>query len=204
MISSDACAPSFTHVGTSKVDASLSRADGSVTIRPVAARGTAPSQIKTKRHHRSRFTPRTSHFDRNNSDSAKDQFRGFYTLFWIMLAVSGARTAVRHWQENSTVFGTTFARLILEDGWALALSDGVMVVSTFLCVPYAQVSPRSSPSQPFEADLGRALQMLNRRWIPYWRFGAILQHLLQTAFLGASVAWTVHKCVHLERSTELG
>jgi sterol O-acyltransferase len=129
---------SFTHVGAAKVGASLSKKDGSIILRPIAGRGTLPSQIKSKRG----FSSRTSKFDRNNSDSAKDTFRGFYVLFWLMLAVSAAKTGVRNWQEDGTVFGTSFARLITEDGWTLAFSDGIMVVSTFLCVPFAQVSPR--------------------------------------------------------------
>lgn len=145
---------SFTHVGTSKVDTSFRKADGSVTLRPIADRGTVLSQIKSKRH-RSRFTARTSHFDRNNSASAKDQFRGFYTLFWIMLALSAARTGVRNWYENGTPFGTAFARLITEDGWTLAFSDGVMVVSTFLCVPFAQVRVTHPSARASALTVGR-------------------------------------------------
>lgn len=50
-----------------------------------------------------------------------------------------ARAGVRHWNEGGALFGLSFARLIGRDGLALALSDGVMVSSTFLCVPFAKV-----------------------------------------------------------------
>lgn len=138
---------SFTHYNSSAVDAQFSHKDGSVTLRPVPARGLSSSQVKTRRT-KSAFEPRVSHFDRNNSDSATNSFRGFYTLFWLLCFVSMARAGVRHWNEGGgAIFGLSFARLIGRDGLALALSDAVMVSSTFLCVPFAKVSGEGQHSR---------------------------------------------------------
>jgi hypothetical protein len=50
-------------------------------LRPIPARSLKDE--KTRRSGRTIFTPRFSHFDRNNVASAQDPFRGLYTLFWI-------------------------------------------------------------------------------------------------------------------------
>lgn len=50
-------------------------------LRPIPAR--TLTDEKTRRSGRTIFTPRFSHFDRNNVASAQDPFRGLYTLFWI-------------------------------------------------------------------------------------------------------------------------
>lgn len=130
---------SFTHLNSSAVDTEVVQKDGTVLLRPIPARGAGHTRT---RRSKAAFSPKISHFDRNNTDSAQDPFRGFYTLFWLMVFVGMAKTGVRSWNEGGVVFGLSFARLIGRDGIALGLSDGVMVASTLLCVPFAQVSVR--------------------------------------------------------------
>lgn len=86
------------------------------------------------------FRPQLSSFDRFNPNTSTDLFRGFYTLFWIFLAIMVVRTGLKSWHEQHTIIGWTFARLIGSDGLVLALSDLVLVASTVLCVPFMQVS----------------------------------------------------------------
>lgn len=74
----------------------------------------------------------------------------------------------------------------------LALSDAVMVTSTFLCVPFVKVS--HSRVLVLQGADGEG-QMLNKGWIRYYWTGAILQHALQTLFLGLAIRWTFHRCV---------
>ncbi|KAK4047749.1 Sterol O-acyltransferase 2 (Sterol-ester synthase 2) [Microbotryomycetes sp. JL201] len=164
----------FTHTGSSRVTTHHSKQDGSIIVRPIPTRGRSQSTIKTARTGSS-FEPRVSRFDRDNANSATDPFRGFYTLFWIAVAVSMIKTAIKHWSEsNGIVFhSSTFIRLISRDGWALAASDGVMVGSTLLCVPFAQA--------------------LKYGWIRYEYTGMIIQHVLQTLFLATSIRWTFHR-----------
>lgn len=66
---------------------------------------------------------------------------GFFTLFWILVFVALVRTGAQHYSESGVVWGKTFATLISRDAQMLALSDGIMVLSTFLCVPFIKVRP---------------------------------------------------------------
>ncbi|KAI5476326.1 hypothetical protein MNV49_007839 [Pseudohyphozyma bogoriensis] len=174
---------SLIHTNAAQVTSRFA-ADGSVSLRPIPARGTSASKIKTKRQHT--FKPRISRFDRDNPESAKDPFRGFHTLFWIMVSpllveedvmrlifIGAVRTGVNHYHEAGVVWGMRFATLISEDAKMLAVSDGVMVLSTILCVPF--------------------VQLINRRWLSYYWTGAVIQHVAQALFLGLAVRWTFYR-----------
>jgi hypothetical protein len=144
---------SFTHVGADTVASSYSSQTGQITLRPVPIKGLSASKVRTRRSNRTHFTPnRISHFDRHNTTSQQDPFRGFWVLFWLMVFVGALRTLSRHWVETGSPFGTSFATLISEDGLALAASDGVMVLATFLCVVFAKVRyfHSSSSSAPVQ------------------------------------------------------
>lgn len=165
---------SFTHVGASEVDAEYSSSTGQITLRPVPAKGGDPRRIRLVRSRRTHFEPRISPFDRHNKTSAEDTFRGFFSLFWIVIAVGGARTIYRRIAETGGVLGGwRFAALISEDAWALALSDAVLVGSTLLCVPFAK--------------------LVAGGWIRYHYTGLVLQHVAQTLYLGIAVRWTFHR-----------
>ncbi|GAA6027218.1 hypothetical protein JCM8097_002495 [Rhodosporidiobolus ruineniae] len=163
----------FTAVGADSIDAKYSSQTGQITLRPVPVKGVDAAKIKVLRSKRTHFTPRVSHFDRHNISSAQDPFRGFWTLFWIAIAVGAIRTSYRHFVETGSPFGWQFASLISEDGLALAISDGVLVAATLLCVPFGK--------------------LLVSGWIRYWGAGLILQHVGQTLFLGIAVRWTFHR-----------
>lgn len=49
---------------------------GTVRVRPYVAAG---KEVKALLQ----FTPRHSSFDRENVKSQRDEFRGFFTLFWL-------------------------------------------------------------------------------------------------------------------------
>lgn len=50
---------------------------GTIRVRPF--RSSSNAQLKAMLT----FTPRTSALDRHNAKSSADEFRGFFTLFWI-------------------------------------------------------------------------------------------------------------------------
>lgn len=142
----------FVHAGTTGELTAKVGKDGSVTLRPIPARGTNAT-VKTRKA-RTAFTARTSTFDRTKEDSGSEPFRGFFVLFWLMIAVVFVRTGVRHYSEKGSLWGTSFARLISEDGLNLAVADAIMVSATFLCVPFAKVIEFIvSSASRFPADL---------------------------------------------------
>ncbi|KAK4689379.1 sterol O-acyltransferase, partial [Tremellales sp. Uapishka_1] len=119
------------------------------------------------------FTPRVSPLDRHNAKSQVDEFRGFFTLFWIGLALLFLRTSAQSWEENRQILSPAFGRLITRDALVLAISDGIMVLTSVLCVPFV-----------------KALQY---RYFSYYYTGLVLQHMFQTAYLGLAVWWGYHR-----------
>ncbi|GAA5943472.1 uncharacterized protein JCM15063_006483 [Sporobolomyces koalae] len=168
-----AVSETVTHVGASAIRSHADPTTGTLLLQPIPARDRDASKIKTKRSRRTHFTPRTSHFDRDNLSSAQDVFRGFWTLFWIVLATAATRSVMRKLEENGGLYRWDFADLISEDGLNLAISDAVMVSSTLLCVPF--------------------IKLILSGWIRYHGAGLVLQHIGQAAFLAVAVRWTFHR-----------
>ncbi|WVQ93034.1 hypothetical protein IAU59_000098 [Kwoniella sp. CBS 9459] len=119
------------------------------------------------------FTPRVSSLDRHNEKSQTDEFRGFFTLFWIGLALLFLRTSLQSWEENRTPLSWTFGRLITGDALVLAISDLIMVSLMLICVPFV-----------------KALQY---RWFNYYYTGLIIQHTFQFLYLATAVWWGYHR-----------
>ncbi|KAJ3544713.1 hypothetical protein NM688_g5710 [Phlebia brevispora] len=116
------------------------------------------------------FTPRKSHFDLANERSGANEFRGFFTLFWISMFLMAVRTYVRSIETNGYALNFGFATMFSEDAITLALSDAVLVASTLICVPFAQAVANG--------------------WIQYYWTGLILQHIWQTSVLFLAITWT--------------
>lgn len=143
-------------------DAVIATPSGTVRVRPYVSAG---KELKTFLQ----FKPRFSSFDRENNRSQPDEFRGFFTLFWIGLALLFVRTCIESWEANGTLLSPNFAQLITADGVALAFADFIMVSSMLLCVPF--------------------VKCLQKGYFKYHWTGIIIQHVFQTTFLGVAIAW---------------
>ncbi|KAF7309847.1 O-acyltransferase [Mycena indigotica] len=119
------------------------------------------------------FAPRESHFDINNPTSGANEFRGFFTLFWISMFIFTVSTYIRSIETNGHALNLRFATMFSRDAITLALSDALLVGSTALCVPFAKA--------------------ISKGWIRYYWTGLIVQHLLQTTALVAAVSWTFNR-----------
>ncbi|KAJ7577046.1 MBOAT, membrane-bound O-acyltransferase family-domain-containing protein [Mycena floridula] len=119
------------------------------------------------------FAPRQSHFDINNEKSGMNEFRGFFSLFWISIFLFILRTYVRSIETNGHALNLRFAQLISKDAITLALSDAVLVASTALCVPFAKA--------------------VSRGWIKYYWTGVVIQHVGQTLILFIAITWTFNR-----------
>ncbi|KAF7794278.1 hypothetical protein EIP86_005411 [Pleurotus ostreatoroseus] len=119
------------------------------------------------------FTPRKSTFDLANERSGANEFRhdqGFFTLFWISMFLLAIRTYMRSIDTIGYPLNFGFASRFSEDAITLAISDGVLVASTLICVPFAQAVAKG--------------------WIQYYWTGLILQHVWQTSVLFLAITWT--------------
>jgi len=137
------------------------------------------------------FVPRNSTFDMNNESSNKNEFRvcltlilfvnsinvtvfqGFFTLFWMSLFIFTLQSYVRGIETHGRPLNLHFATMFSQDAITLALSDGVLVLSTGVCVLFAKG--------------------LRNGWMKYDWTGVILQHLLQTTILFGAISWTFNR-----------
>lgn len=134
----------------------------------------APPSAKSikfaRRERRRRMFPtvdyenRVSHFD---PQSKHRDFRGFFTLFWIGLAIMVITTGLRNVKETGRVLRTSIFSLFTVDLQNLALADMLMVLSTAMCLPLQRWFEKGTLSW----DNG----------------GYLLQHFLQSIWLGVWV-----------------
>ncbi|KAH7926040.1 MBOAT-domain-containing protein [Leucogyrophana mollusca] len=119
------------------------------------------------------FTPRKSHFDTTNESSGANEFRGFFTLFWISMFLFMVQTYISSFEANGYALSFAFATMFSRDAITLALSDLLLVLTTALCVPFAKA--------------------ISKGWIRYYWTGVIIQHLFQTSVLFVAVTWTFNR-----------
>ncbi|KAF2664519.1 acyl-CoA/sterol acyltransferase [Microthyrium microscopicum] len=121
------------------------------------------------------FTKQFTTFDRQNPLSAESPFRGFFTLFWLAIALMLLKVAASNYKVYGSVVGKAEMLHFMfdRDVIILGLTDGVMVGSTVV---------------------GLGLQKaVAKEWISWRRTGWIIQNLWQTAFLFSILAWTWYR-----------
>ncbi|KAH9935072.1 MBOAT-domain-containing protein [Amylocystis lapponica] len=119
------------------------------------------------------FSARKSHFDISNESSGTNEFRGFFTLFWISMFIFTVRTYVRSIETNGYALEFAFATMFSRDAVTLAISDAVLVLSTGLAVPLAKA--------------------VSNGYIRYYWTGVVIQHLWQTTMLVTAITWTFNR-----------
>jgi sterol O-acyltransferase len=82
------------------------------------------------------FTRQLSTFDRQNPKFTSSQFHGFFTLFWLGVALLLVKVAANNWRIYGTVWGKNeIIRLMFrKDVLILGLTDFVMCWSTLFCL----------------------------------------------------------------------
>ena len=86
------------------------------------------------------YEARVSHFDPR---SEYRDFRGFFVLFWIGLAIMVIATALRNYKDTGYPLRHQMWDLMTVKAWQLGLSDAAMVASTALSVPFQQFMQKS-------------------------------------------------------------
>ncbi|KAF5387329.1 hypothetical protein D9757_005730 [Collybiopsis confluens] len=117
------------------------------------------------------FAPRHSVFDLSNEKALANEFRGFFSLFWISIFVFTVRTYIRSFETSGHALNLHFATMFSRDAINLALSDAVLVLTTStICISFAKAAQKG--------------------WLQYYWTGVVIQHMLQTAVLVSAVGWT--------------
>lgn len=121
------------------------------------------------------FTRQFSTFDRQNSLSYDSPFRGWFTLFWLCMALLLLRVAMKNWKTHGSVLGgNEILNMMFErDVVVLGITDGVMCAAT---------------------AFGFILQKAVLRGYLTWEGpGYIIEHIWQTLYLGAVLYWTIYR-----------
>jgi sterol O-acyltransferase len=127
-----------------------------------SARKQVRAQAKHRAFHRIDYKPRVSHFDPN---SEYRDFRGFFVLFWISLAIMVISTVLRNIKDTGYPFRVKMWSLLIENTWQLGLSDGAMVLTSGLCLPLQKVFRK------------------NKGFLRWAKGGIVLQSLFQAGWL---------------------
>lgn len=110
------------------------------------------------------YVERVSHFD---PTSDYHDFRGFFVLFWIGLAIMVLTTMLRHYKETGYPLSISQWDLFTEKVWELGLSDGAMVGSTALSLPLHKLYMSSGIFR--WNKLGMAIQSIYQAvWLAFW------------------------------------
>ena len=108
------------------------------------ATSSARKQLRAQQKHRIfpsiDYEARVSHFDPR---SEYRDFRGFFVLFWIGLAIMVITTALRNIKDTGYPLRHQMWDLMTVKTWQVGLSDGAMVASTALAVPFQQLMQKS-------------------------------------------------------------
>ncbi|TRM65574.1 MBOAT, membrane-bound O-acyltransferase family-domain-containing protein [Schizophyllum amplum] len=119
------------------------------------------------------FTPRKSAFDTTNELSGANEFRGFFTLFWMSMFLFTVRTYITSIETQGAPLNFAFATMFSQDAVTLFFSDVALVASSVLCVPFCKAIATNT--------------------IEYYWTGVILQHIFQMSILSITVSWTYHR-----------
>ncbi|KAJ5130847.1 Sterol O-acyltransferase [Penicillium bovifimosum] len=114
------------------------------------------------------YVPRVSHFD---PESDYHNFRGFFTLFWIGLAIMVGTSILRNIKDTGYPLQVRVWSLLTANVWGMGLSDAAMVVSSALVLPMHKLW-RSGP-----------------KWLRWSRGGMILQSLAEVFWLVLWINW---------------
>lgn len=114
------------------------------------------------------YAARVSHFD---PKSDYRDFRGFFVLFWIGLAIMVLTTMLRNIKDTGYPLRVQVWALLTANTWQLGLSDIVMVGSTGLCLPMQWLFRRSTG------------------WMRWKNCGVLIQSVFQLAWLVLWINW---------------
>jgi len=110
-------------------------------IREILRRGLQRESEGQEKKQRSRFselvfTRQFTAFDRNNPASAASPFHGFFTLFWLSIALMLMKLAASNWKAYGSIFGPNeiLTMMFHRDVLVLGITDGLMCAGTAFCL----------------------------------------------------------------------
>ena len=138
---------------------------------PPSAHATSSVRQQIRAFHKRRIFPtieyaaRVSHFDPRSDYT---NFRGFFVLFWIGLAILVVTAMLRNMKETGYPLTIRQWSLFTKNIWEMTLSDFLMVSSTAVSLPLHIVFMTSGGALRW-SKLGMVLQSLHQAvWLSFW------------------------------------
>jgi sterol O-acyltransferase len=119
------------------------------------------------------FTRQFSAFDRHNPLASNSPFHGFYTLFWLAVALFVLKISVQNWQVYGNPLGTSdiMRTMFHRDVIVLLLSDGIMCALT--------------------AVTWLIQRLVSANYLNWDGAGWVIQNIWQTTFLAGVIGLTL-------------
>ncbi|KAF4555005.1 MBOAT-like protein 6 [Elsinoe fawcettii] len=131
------------------------------------------------------YEPRLSHFDPHSDYT---DFRGFFVLFWIGLAIMVITTALRNIREFGYPLSMRQRATFTQNIWEMGISDLIMASSTALSLPLHLVY-KNGPSFLHWDGLGMWIQSVGQLlWLIFWTSWPFVRDWTWTA----QVFFTLH------------
>ncbi|OCK83702.1 MBOAT-domain-containing protein [Lepidopterella palustris CBS 459.81] len=121
------------------------------------------------------FTRQFTTFDRQNPLSSTSPFHGFFTLFWLAMALLLFKVALQNWKSQGSVFGNAeiLHMMVDRDLVVMGLTDGAMTLTT---------------------GFGLLLQKLIANGYLSWNgSGWLIQSLFEISFISSVIGWTFYR-----------
>ncbi|KAF2449989.1 hypothetical protein P171DRAFT_428100 [Karstenula rhodostoma CBS 690.94] len=138
---------------------------------PPSVKATSSARRQVRAEQRRRIFPTIEYVDRvSHFDPSSDyrDFRGFFVLFWIGLAIMVITAMLRHYKETGYPLSIRQWGLFREKVYELAVMDGLMVVSTALSLPLHKFFMNSNSIFRW-SELGMAIQSIYQVfWLAFW------------------------------------
>ena len=111
------------------------------------------------------YSARVSHFD---PASEYRDFRGFFVLFWIGLAIMCITTMLRNFKETGYPFQLRQRQTFVENIWEMAISDAIMSSSTLLTLPLHKLYATSKGWLRWKTGGKWVQAVFQAAWLFYW------------------------------------
>lgn len=158
------------------------------------------SGVPEKRRYRFRdlqFTRQLSTFDRQNPTFNSSEFHGFFTLFWLGVALLLVKVAANNWRIHGTIWGKNeIVRLMFrKDVLVLGLTDLVLCWSTVFCLGLQRAILRGYLRW---SGLGWVIQNVSctptsSSWSWSCSLRDLWRQIWQTGYLAGFIWWTYHR-----------
>ncbi|KAF9691048.1 hypothetical protein EKO04_011002 [Ascochyta lentis] len=138
---------------------------------PPSVQATSSARRQIRAQQKRRMFPTIDYVDRvSHFDPASDyhDFRGFFVLFWIGLAIMVLTSMLRTVKETGYPFQIRQWNLFKEKIWELGLVDGAMVGSTAVVLPLQKLFLNGKGPLRW-SQLGMAIQSIYQVfWLSFW------------------------------------